>query len=143
MYTNMSKKVGFWVFFVGFMVLEIPDVIPIPTFEIPTPARSSYFLSFTATMPPLQPRENTLNGLGRRLRSQGICPICVIVTPRTPQRWDSRREMCRLCAMNTAENEGHRRARLTLRLPPRAHKTCALCEQRYISKGVSVFKKKT
>ena len=91
-----------------------------------------YLLSFTAPMPPFQPRENTLNSLGRRLCSQEICPICVIVTPHTPQCWDSQREMCRLCAMNTAENKGHRRVHLTLRLPPRAHKTCALCEQRYI-----------
>jgi len=82
-------------------------------------------------MPPFQPHKNTVNGLGRRLRSQEICLICVIVTPCTPQCWDSRREMCWLCAMNTAENEGHRCTRLTLRLPPWAHKTCALCEQRY------------
>jgi hypothetical protein len=30
--------------------------------------------------------------------------------------WDSRRQMCRLCAMNAAEDEGHCRTRLTLHL---------------------------
>lgn len=84
-------------------------------------------------MPPLRSRENVpFDAPARRLRSQGICPECLKVVPRTPRRWDSRREMCRLCAMNAAENEGHRRARLTLRLPPRAHKTCTLCLQNFV-----------
>ena len=82
------------------------------------PAHTMYFMSFTAIIPPFQPCENTLNGLGHRLHSQEICPICIIVMPRIPQCWDSRREMCWLSAMNTSENEGHQHAHLTCCCPP-------------------------
>jgi hypothetical protein len=35
--------------------------------------------------------------------------------------------------MNEAEHEGHQQVRLTLRLPPRAYKTCALCKYDFVT----------
>jgi len=58
-------------------------------------------------MPPVR----TLS-FGTRRMSSGICGVCITVVPRTPHRWDSRRDMCRLCAMNEAEEAAQRRARL-------------------------------
>ena len=76
-----------------------------------------------------------------------ICAACATVVPRSPHRWDSRRDMCRLCAMNAAEAQAQRRARtlaiaeeeeeriqrgLTIRVPPRKHRICTLCNEDYI-----------
>ena len=83
----------------------------------------------------------------RRPTDNAICTVCVDVVPRTPRRWDSRRDMCRLCAMNTAEAEAQHRARtlaireedqerqrlgLTIRVPPRKHRICTLCNEDFV-----------
>jgi len=85
-------------------------------------------------MPPLTPHRNINLEVQvlRRLRNQEICTVCIRVTPHTAHCWDPRRNMCRPCAMDEAEREGHQRARLTLRLPPRAHKRCALCQSDFV-----------
>lgn len=85
--------------------------------------------------------------MGNHHLSSAICGICVTVVPRTSQQWDSHRNMCRLCAMNEAEVAAERRARtlaireeedeqvllgLTIRIPPRKHRICALCNNDYV-----------
>src|ERR1700761_3143369 len=62
------------------------------------------------------------------------CPRCLKVVPITIPQYDYGRNMCRSCALEVAEEEGHRRARETLRIripnrPPTPGQDCELCRE--------------
>ena len=48
--------------------------------------------------------------LRSRSRSSTICVIWVQVIPHNARQWDIVRDMCRVCAMNQAEETAQRRA---------------------------------
>lgn len=104
------------------------------------------FPFFFNLRPSVMPLVRTLS-FGSRRMSSGICSVCNRVVPCTPQRWDSWRDMCHLCAMNEAEEAVQRRAQLlaiteekeeqvlrglTIHIPPCKHHICALCHDVYI-----------
>lgn len=69
-----------------------------------------------------------------RHRETAICTHCVGVFRRNnPRQWNTERDMCRLCGIEEAEREAHRRARattgLTIRIRPQ--KPCELCKDRF------------
>ena len=86
-------------------------------------------------IPPLASRSRT--------RNSAICVVCVRVIPHNARQWDIVHDMCRLCAMKKAEEAAQRRARLvaraedeeralTIRIPPRIRRICALCRTDYL-----------
>lgn len=98
-------------------------------------------------MPPVRGLSFRSRRWSRNGRNSAICVVCVKVFPHNAHQWDTVRDMCRLCAMNQTEDAAQQRAHLvarveeeeedirsglTIRIPPRTHRICALCRADYI-----------
>jgi hypothetical protein len=136
-----KKSCGFWPCGMSRILIGTRRVASL-TVSLHRSQLSCLFSFFSSSMP--LPRSLSFNN---RSRSSGICGVCVTVVPRNSQRWDTTLDMCRLCAMNQAEQAAQQRARLvgaaeeeelrvqtglTIRIPPRIHRICALCNADYI-----------
>ena len=119
----------------------------------------SILLDFHSHLPDTMPPQRIIPPLripplGSRSGSSAICVVCVNLKaigfiPHNARQLDMDHDMCRLCAMNQAEEAAQQRARLvarawaeneeeriqsglTIPIPPRIHRICALCHTDYL-----------